>query len=189
MMASFMLYFKRISLFIAISFLCLQALASDGSIAVKSADLTLNGESYRLNADLEIDLNEKIEEAINKGVNVTFLYEFSLVKPRTFWFDKKISSASTHISVSYHALSRQYLVSQNGRQTSHEILSEAMIELVQLYDWKVLDKSAVNPDEAYDATLSVKLDQSKLPKAIQVETIGSENWSMVSEPYEWVPRL
>lgn len=189
MMASSMRYFKRISLFIAISFLCFQAIASSGSIIIKSADLTLNGESYRLNADLEIDLNEKIEEAINKGVNVTFLYEFTLVKPRTLWFNKEITTASTHISVSYHALSRQYLVSQNGRQTSHEILSEAMIELVQLYDWKVLDKSMVNPDETYDATLNVKLDQSKLPKAIQVESIGSENWSMVSEPYEWVPKL
>ncbi len=189
MMAFSMLYYKRISLFIVISFLCFQAVASAGSIVIKGADLTLNGEAYRLNADLEIDLNDKVEEAINKGVNVTFLYEFALVKPRTFWFDKEVTTASTHISVSYHALSRQYLVSQNGRQTSHEILSEAMIELVQLYDWKVLDKSKVNPDETYDATLSVKLDQSKLPKAIQVETIGSENWSMVSEPFEWVLKL
>lgn len=189
MMASSMRCFKRISLLFAISFLCFQALASAGSIVIKSADLTLNGEAYRLNADLEIDLNEKIEEAVNKGVNVTFLYEFTLVKPRALWFDKEITTASTYISVSYHALSRQYLVSQNGRQTSHEILSEAMIELVQLYDWKVLDRSMVNPDETYDATLSVKLDQSKLPKAIQVESIGSENWSMVSEPYEWVPKF
>lgn len=189
MMASSMRYFKKTSLLIAIGFVCFQAFASAGSIAIKSADLTLTGEVYRLNADLEIDLNEKIEEAINKGVNVTFLYEFNLVKPRTFWFDKEITTASTHISVSYHALSRQYLVSQNGRQTSHEILSEAMIELVQLYDWKVLDKSMVDPGETYDAILNVKLDQSKLPKAIQVETIGSENWSMASEPYEWVPKF
>ena len=189
MMAFSIRYFKKPSLLIAIGFVCFQAFASAGSIAIKSADLTLTGEVYRLNADLVIDLNEKIEEAINKGVNVTFLYEFNLLKPRTFWFDKEVTKASTHISVSYHALSRQYLVSQNGRQTSHEILSEAMIELVQLYDWKVLDKSMINPDETYDAILNVKLDQSKLPKAIQVETIGSENWNMASEPYVWVPKF
>ncbi|HSR01168.1 MAG TPA: DUF4390 domain-containing protein [Methylophilaceae bacterium] len=47
----------------------------------------------------------------------------------------------------------------------------------------------INPDETYDAILNVKLDQSKLPKAIQVETIGSENWNMASEPYVWVPKF
>lgn len=163
----------------------LQAIADVGIIAVKGADLTAVGDAYWLNADLEISLDEEVKEAINKGVSVAFLYEFELVRPRSFWFDKVIAEATTSIEVSYHALSRQYLVSQNGRQTSHEILREAMIELVQLYDWKVLDKSLIEEGGEYVGKLNVKLDQTKLPKAIQVEAIGSEDWSLASEPFEW----
>jgi hypothetical protein len=187
-MVSFMHYCKKFSLFFGLLFFCLQSLANPSSIVIKSAELTPEGEVYKLNADLEIELDEKIKEAINKGVSVEFLYTFELVSPRSFWFDKEIVSTSTSISVSYHALSRQYLVSQSGRQTSHEILSEAMIELIQLYDWKVLDKTMVESNREYKASLRVKLDQTKLPKAIQVEAIGSEDWQLASDKFEWMPK-
>lgn len=169
-------------------FCCFHVLANTSSIVIKGAELTLEGEVYKLNADLEIELDEKIREAINKGVSVEFLYMFELVSPRTFWFDKEIVSTSTSISVSYHALSRQYLVNQSGRQTSHEILSEAMIELIQLYDWKVLDHFKIKSDSEYKASLRVKLDKTKLPKAMQVEAIGSEDWNLASEKFEWAPK-
>ncbi len=181
-------YCKKVSLFLALMFLSLHVFAEHGAIVIKAADLKAVGEVFKLNADLEIELDEKIEEAINKGVMVEFLYEFELVSPRSFWFDKNIVETSTSIAVSYHALSRQYLVTQSGRQTSHEILSEAMIEFVQLYDWKVLDKSMIESDREYVGTLNVKLDQSKLPKAIQVEAISSEGWNLVADPFEWSPK-
>lgn len=187
-MVSFMHYCKKISLFFGLMFFCFYVFANTSSIIIKGAELTSEGEVFKLNADLEIELDEKIKEAINKGVSVEFLYTFELVSPRSFWFDKEIVSTSTSISVSYHALSRQYLVSQSGRQTSHEILSEAMIELVQLYDWKVLDQSMIEGDGEYKASLQVKLDQTKLPKAMQVEAIGSEDWNLASEKFEWVPK-
>lgn len=179
---------KKISIFLVLILFCLTAFAGDSAITIKNADLQAEGDAYRLNADLEILLDEDIQEAINKGVLVEFLYEFELVSPRTFWFDKPIVSASTSINVSYHALSRQYLVSQDGRQTSHEILREAMIEFVQLYDWKVFDKAAIENNKSYVATLNVKLDQTKLPKALQVEVIGSEGWNISAETFEWLPK-
>lgn len=185
-MAFSMPYCKKISIFFVLIFFCLSAIAGDSSITIKNADLKADGEAYRLNADLEIVLDEDIQEAINKGVLVEFLYKFELVSPRTFWFDKTVVSASTSINVSYHALSRQYLVSQDGRQTSHEILREAMIEFVQLYDWKVFDRAAIESDNSYVATLNVKLDQTKLPKALQVEAIGSEGWNISAETFEWL---
>ncbi len=185
MMASFMRYCKSISLFLVLVFACSLACAEQGSIIIRNADLTLEGEQYRLNADLEIMLDEEMEEAINKGVTLEFVYEFELMRPRTLWFDAEVIKANTRIAVSYHALSRQYLVSQSGRQTSHEILSEAMIELVQLYDWTVFEQSVIESDEEYKAILKVSLDESKLPKAIQVEAIGTGDWNLAAEPYEW----
>lgn len=188
MMVFSMHYCKKISLFLLVTIFCLHAFAGEGSIVIRHAELNAHGEVYKLNADLEIKLDEQVEEAINKGVPVTFLYQFALVSPHTFWFDDEIAAEEISISVSYHALSRQYLVTQGDRQTSHDILSEAMIELVQLYDWKVLDQSMIEHGDKYEATLEVKLDQSKLPKAIQVEAISSKDWSLVAETFEWLPK-
>lgn len=186
MTGSFMRYCKKVSLFIGLMLSCLLALADSQQIIIKNADLKAAADVYELNADLEISLGETIEEAINKGVPVEFVYEFKLVRPRSFWFDKMVAEATTRITVSYHALSRQYLVNQGDRQTSHEILREAMIELVQLYDWKVFDQSLIEPGGTYKAILSMHLDEGQLPKAIQVDAIRSKDWHLASEPFEWL---
>lgn len=180
---------KKVSLFIAFMMTCLLALASDHQVIVKSADLKASGEAYMLNADLEISLGQTVEEAINKGVPVEFVYEFKLVSPRAFWFDKVVVKTSTRITVSYYALSRQYLVKQGERQTSHEILREAMIELVQLYDWGVFERTLIEKGRDYQAILSMHLDDSQLPKAIQVKAIRSEDWHLASEDFVWEPKV
>ncbi len=188
MMVSFMRCYKKISLFFALLCISAQALAVSSNIEIRAVELKPVGESYRLGADLEISFDEDIEEAVNKGVELNFLYEFQLVNPRTFWFDNEVVTITKNIKVSYHALSRHYLVSDDGRQTSHEILSEAMIELMQIEDWKVVDKALIEAGEDYRAALLVRLDQDKLPKAIQVDTIGSEDWDLISGKFEWVPK-
>lgn len=186
MTAFFMQFCKKISIALALLVTTIFAYADEGSIAVKHASVKQEAGLYMLNSDLEMVLSAEIKEAIDKGVPVEFLYEFTLYKTRRYWFDKELATINTSITVSYHALSRQYLVNHDGRQTSHEILREAMIELVQLYDWPVFDQALIEAGETYEATLNVKLDKAQLPKAIQVDSINTEAWTLVAEPYHWV---
>lgn len=186
--AFFMRFCKKVSVFFALVSLCAFVLAANSSIVIKNAELQAADDAFKLSADVDITFNEAIEEAINKGVPLDFLVEFQVVSPRKYWFDDEIVTLSTSYTLSYHALSRQYLVSHNGRQTSYETLSEAKLELMEIDDWKVLQKSQIEKGEAYKAALLMRLDQSKLPQALQVEAIGSENWNLVSQKYEWVLR-
>jgi hypothetical protein len=39
----------------------------------------------------------------------------------------------------------------------------------------------------YLAAIKVRLDQTKLPKPVQVEAIGSDDWNIASERYRWTP--
>ena len=91
--------------------------------------------------------------------------------------------------MSYHALSRQYLLKVGGHQQSFATLAEAKDELSRLRNWKVLDKSQIEDGEHYQAILRFRLDPSRLPKALQVEALGSEKWTMVSERYRWTPTV
>ncbi len=190
-MAFFTRYCKKTSLLfclsLCLSLLCTPALvrAADSSIQIKSADLQLQEEHYVLNADVEIDFDEAIVAAINKGVLLNFVIEFQVVSPRKYWFDDEIVTTSSSVTLSYHALSRQYLVSRGAHQKSFETLSEATQELAQLVDWRVFDKSLLDKAGVYNAALLIRLDQSKLPKAIQVDAIGSEKWNLISHKYVW----
>lgn len=164
-------------------------LAYAGGVEVKSAELVANGDAYQLNADFSIDVSPDVEEALNKGVPLNFLIEFQLVSPRKYWFDDEITSATQRVRLSYHALSRQYLINLPQHQKSFSTLVEALDELSHLRDWIVLEKTQVARGEAYQAILRLRLDHTRLPKALQVEALGSEKWSLVSERYRWTPEL
>ena len=183
-----MRFWKKSRLGLLILLCCLPLLAAaEAGIRVKQAELVPVAEAFQLRADFDIVFSAEVEEALNKGVPLNFLVEFQLVSPRQYWFDDEITSTSQHIRLSYHALSRQYLVNVGQHQKSFATLTEARDELAQLRDWIVLEKSQITAGEPYEAMLRFRLDPSRLPKQLQVEALSSEKWSLVSERHRWTP--
>lgn len=192
MTAFFTRYYKKTNLTVILLcslFFVSTASAEDSRLLIKKAELVASENQYLLNADLDLDLSEEVEDAINSGVQLNFLLEFQLTKPQEYWFDDEIITVSRNITISYHALSRQYLINHNQHQQTFFSLSEAKAEFTQLRGWKMFDKSLLKKDETYLAALRIRLDHSKLPKPIQVDAIGSEQWNLVSQRYRWAPTL
>lgn len=177
-------HFIRLSLAFILLNVASQAFAAS-NININQAELQPLDSFYALDADVEIDFDDEIEEAVNKGVPLHFLIEFQIVKPWKYWFDDEIVTTSRRVSLSYHALSRQYLVNHGTHQKSFETLYEARDALLEISNWKVVDKSLIEKGEIYHAALLIRLDQSKLPKAIQVDAISSDKWNLTSQKYEW----
>ena len=174
-----------VSFFVSLLLSSSMVFAATNSITIKQADLQLADEFYLLNAEISIDFDAEIEEAINKGVPLHFLIEFQVVSPRKYWFDDEIITTTNRVVLSYHALTKQYLVNRETHQKSFETLDEAVDELLQLTDLKVFEKVLIEKDANYKAALLMRLDQAKLPKAIQVDAIASEKWNITSQKYEW----
>ena len=162
------------------------AALADG-IEVRNAELVATGDAYQLNADFGVDVSPEVEEALSKGVPLNFLIEFQLVAPRKYWFDDEVTSASQRIRLSYHALSRQYLINLPKHQKSFATLPEALDELSRVREWIVLEKTQITKGENYQAMLRLRLDHTRLPKALQVEALSSEKWNLISERYRWTP--
>jgi hypothetical protein len=165
------------------------ALAGNSSMNIKSAELVAQEDAYALNADVDIKFSNEIEQAIIKGFELNFLVEFQLFSPRKYWFDDEISTVTREITLSYHALSRQYLLVQDGQQKTFVTLDEATDELSDISNLKVLKKSAVEKGGSYKAVLLMRLDYKKLPKALQVDKLGSDEWKISSQRFEWTPSL
>ena len=163
------------------------AWASASNLLIKSAELQPVDDAYVLHANFEVNFSSAVEEALSKGIPLTFLIEFQVVSQRQYWFDHEIITTSTKVVLSYHALSRQYLVNRDNHQDIFTSLQEAKEDLAHLRDWMVLEKSLLKKGEPYAAALRIRLDQSQLPKPLQVEAMGSESWNMVSQRYRWIP--
>jgi len=186
---SFTRCFKKFSLILAVLVCSFALQAWAEGIEVKNAELVPTDSNYQLDADFEIDFSPEVEAALSKGVQLSFLIEFQLVQPREYWFDDEITTKSQLIKLRYHALSRQYLINVDQHQKSFATLDEAVDELSRLRDWDVLAKSDIVKGDNYVANLRFRLDHSRLPKALQVEALSSEKWTLVSERYRWVPNF
>lgn len=159
------------------------------SLTIKSAEIFLLEDEYLLNADTEVKFNPDLEEALNKGVQFNFLVEFQLVIPYQYWFDDEIVTVTERMTLSYHALSRQYLVQRGDQQKSFGSLDEVKLDLGKIRDLKILTKADVSKGEPYKAALLMRLDHAKLPKALLEEAESADEWKMISQRYEWIPNL
>lgn len=190
-MVSFMRYYKKTNVLLCLLFFVLFAVplawAAASSLNIKTAELVAADEAYVLNADFDLNLSGAVEEAVNKGVPLNFLIEFQITSPRRYWFDDEIVTVTNIVIISYHALSRQYLINRDNHQQSFASLQEAKAEFSHLREWQVVEKDLLKKGENYQAALRVRLDQSKLPKPLQVDALGSEDWNIVSERYHWTP--
>ena len=188
---SFMHCLKKIKLSIFFSFwmilfLSSSTIASDNSLIIKTAEINSQFEAYFLNADFDLSFNDDLDEAIRKGIPINFVIEFELKKPRKYWFDEEVAKKTKEILLSYHALSKQFILAESeNRLIAFDNLTQAKNELKRIKNWRIFDKSQIDDTEKYSAYLLVKLDQTKLPKQLQADITSNQEWQLASKQFQW----
>ncbi len=188
---SFMRCLKKIKLSIFLSFWMIlffssSTIAADNSLAIKNAEINSQFEAYFLNADFDLSFNDDLDEAIRKGIPVNFIIEFELKKPRKYWFDEEVAKKTKEILLTYHALSKQFILSESENHLiAFDNLTQAKNELKRIKNWRIFDKSQIDDTDKYSAYLQVKLDQTKLPKQLQADITSNQEWQLASKQFQW----
>jgi len=157
-------------------------------IEISNPQLVAGDDGHVLAADFSFDLNQRLEEAVTKGVVLFFVAEFELTRPRWYWLDEKVLSRSLTHRLSYHALTRQYRLSTGGLHQSFDSLSEAVHVLSRLRNWIVIEKAdsaLLRPGETYAAALRLRLDINQLPRPFQIAALGNKDWTLASDWKTW----
>ena len=155
------------------------------TIAVKYAELRADEDTYVLNAEFDLSVNSTLEEALQKGIPLYFVFEFDLVRPRRFWVDEKILSFATQYRVSYNALTRQYRLASGLLAQNFEALDEVERFLSRVTSRPVANRDQLVIGARYEAAVRLRLDVNQLPKPFQVNALASREWSLQSEWYRW----
>jgi hypothetical protein len=172
----------RIALFtLACSLAGAVAPARADILEFKQARLAPREEGWALEADFDIELSGRIEEALNKGVALYFNLDFELTRPRWYWLDEKAAQLSQTYRLDYHALTRQYRLSAGSSSLyfSFPSLTDALNVLQQPKVFAV-ERSKVVPGETYDGNVRLRLDVTRLPKPFQIETFTNREWTLDS---------
>lgn len=170
---------------IALAVMLLHGLASADEIAVEAVHLTAGRDGVALNADFDVTLTPRLEDALHKGVALYFTTEFECTRPRWYWLDDRIASVSRSTRISFHALTRTYRLSSGALHQSFPTLGEALRVLGRVRHWIVLANGQLHPGTTYVAAARMRLDVSQLPKPFQVSALANPEWSLASEWARW----
>ena len=149
-------------------------------IEVREFRLEAAEQAYVVNADFEVTLAGRTEEALSNGVPLTFVVEFELTRPRWYWFDEKAASTRLEARLSFNPLLRQYRITTGTLQRNFSAIGDALVALGQIRGWPVIDRDRLQVGEAYVASLRMRLDTTQLPKPFQISALTEREWSVTS---------
>ena len=133
-----------------------------------------------LDVNVEFDLPRSVQDALNRGIPLYFVTEFTIERQRWYWVNKPIVEASLLTRLSYSPLTRQYRLSRGGLSQSFDSLSETLSILKSLHGWRVSEDPVIENPEDCVAEVMVRLDTEQLPLSMQV-TIGENDWDLTSD--------
>lgn len=150
-------------------------------IEFKKINLRPVEQAWVLDADLSLQLSPALEQLVNKGVALHFVTEFQLTKSRWYWFDAKTIEVQRVSKISYQALTNQYRVTLGSFSLSAANLKQALAAVRTIEDWAVVEASAININQSYQAAVRMRLDTNQMAKPFQVNAINSKSWNLQSE--------
>lgn len=157
---------------------------ADG-ITVRSASLRLVDDIYQLNTDFDIHFTSVLQDVVHRGVPLHFTVEFDLVQPHRWWFDDRVATVRMHMDLSYLVLTRQYLLSVNGIQSTYNSWADVVRALSSIREWQVVDRGLVKRHHSYIAGVRMALDTAQLPKPLQFNVMTNSDWNMDSNWYRF----
>ena len=175
---------------VSLLFLCASLLtdvfAQTAGAEIQNFKAVRAGQDLLVSADIKFELPSSIEEAMYKGVSLTFVSELEVTRERWYWLDKTVVNVNRQTRVSYQALTRRWRVlpwTETGAATglqlpqTFETLPEALAIAQRIYNWRVAPNSELG-EGTYAMTLRYRLDISQLPKPLQIGLLGQADWSI-----------
>jgi hypothetical protein len=166
------------------------ALAADPAPAqVSTLRVERADDGLYLSAALSFELPAAVEEALLKGVAMTFVNEADVYRDRWYWYDKRVATATRSVRVAFQPLTRRWRVNvASGTVSSpatgialtqhYDSLSEVMAILRRISRWKIADLADIDADSRHNIEYRFKLDVSQLPRPLQIGVVGQNEWNI-----------
>ena len=142
-----------------------------------------------VNGNLEFELSAGLEDALTRGMPLTFVLQAEVMRERWYWYDKRLVLTERYVRLSYQPLSRRWRVQVSGQAlgvsglgmtlgNSYDSLSDAMQVVKKVSRWKVAGLDTLDKNSKQRLDLRFRLDLSQLPQALQFGNQASGDWNI-----------
>lgn len=176
---------ERAVRFVVGALFALFALLAQAESIIRSAEIVPGDGGYVLNADIEIELNPRLIDAVTRGVSLYFTTEVVIERPRWYWLNETVARRSLDYRLYYHAITRSYRLSVGTLHQNFDELEEALHTMQRVRNWLVAETEVIQAGVSHEVSLRFRLDTSQLPKPFQVTAIGSSDWNVETDWMNW----
>ncbi len=156
--------------------------------AISKVEMALVDKVYYLNAKIDYELSDKLLEVMHKGVPVVMVLDIKFQRSRKYSWDEAITQLVQRYRLEYHALTRQYQVTNlnSGSQHSFPTLEVALTSLGTVIELPVLDQKLTEESGQHIGLMRASVDVSELPTPLRLRAYFSSDWHLTSEWYSWI---
>ncbi|MGZ8190835.1 MAG: DUF4390 domain-containing protein [Methylococcaceae bacterium] len=162
---------------------CTNVLATE----VRRAEITLQGNSYILSADIDYRLSEKADEALQNGVPLFWILHVKVIQQRHYLWDKILVELTMRYRIQYHALLNMYRVKNeySGAIDNFSTLSAALDWMSTIRNVPILERYEIAPQKHYVTAIKVNFDRDALPLPLRPVAYINPQWYLSSDWTVW----
>ena len=166
-----------------------QPAMAQSSVMLNDQLLERGEDGVYLSATLDFALSPGLEDALSRGLPLTFVLQAEVMRERWYWYDKNVSGVQRYFRLAYQPLSRRWRLHVSTAQvqsiglgvtlgSSYDSLPDALAALQKISRWKVADTLVLQKDVKQRLDLRFRLDLSQLPQALQFGNQASSDWNI-----------
>lgn len=162
------------------------ALSASSGAALATLDVRRLDEGVEIDFAVQFALSTIVEEALHKGVPLTFVAQAEVYRYRWYWRDERVGRESRSWRLTWQPLTRNYRVALGAFVQSHATLDDALVAISRAVGWRVAPRLPLDEDRYY-VDFSYRLDTSLLPRPMQFGIAGASDWQIAVERSVPVP--
>ena len=166
-----------------------QPAMAQSSVMLNDQLLERGEDGVYLSATLDFALSPGLEDALSRGLPLTFVLQAEVMRERWYWYDKNVSGVQRYFRLAYQPLSRRWRLNMSAAPvqsiglgvtlgSSYDSLPDALAALQKISRWKVADTLVLQKDVKQRLDLRFRLDLSQLPQALQFGNQASSDWNI-----------
>ena len=160
--------------------------------SVSQLRLEQGDDGVYLNAQVQFELPNLVEEVLEKGIAIYFVADAELYRERWYWTDLRVAQATRHMRLAYQPLTRRWRlnvspvpITNSGFGVSlnqnFDSLAEALDGVRRVARLRLGDISEVGDEAVHPVSFRFRLDTSQLPRPFQIGVVGQADWNISVE--------
>jgi hypothetical protein len=138
----------------------------------------INQQKLLITPRFELEVSQKVIDAIDNGIVITFVYQAKLFQSKDWWYDTLVDSETQTFEVRYFSLSKQYQLHHTNSRNKLSFITLKQL-LQHMGQQTVFD--FVAPNQADYLETRIFLDKQALPSIMQLPNVFDADWNLNSD--------